>query len=177
MASLNLCSPWVMYYHEIEAFFKKDPEVRVIYDDEKHEISLYVESSTKAEALTKLLPAEQEFGNIILKINVIPANTDKAKAVRSSKSLIENALKGHPDVEKIRTFIGVYNNPLTYVVFNKKVVQYYTDDLGDYNGFRSTLYQDIAKEIFDGSQLQGVFFCTSKDEPNVSINTPLGEWP
>jgi hypothetical protein len=47
------------------------------------------------------------------------------------------------------------------VVFVPKVVQYYTDNLGDINGFRTTLYQELAKELFGESELtRGVYFCT-----------------
>ena len=47
-------------------------------------------------------------------------------------------------------------NSFTYVVFEKEVVQYWNDNLGDINGLRSTLYQDLAKEIF-ADDLQNVY--------------------
>ena len=33
MAKLGLSSPWVQYYHQAEAFFKQDKEVKVVYDN------------------------------------------------------------------------------------------------------------------------------------------------
>ena len=44
------------------------------------------------------------------------------------------------------------------MVFQNKVVQYFSDNMQDINGFTSTLYQEIAKELFgvDG----GLYFCT-----------------
>lgn len=54
-------------------------------------------------------------------------------------------------------------NSFTYVVFEKEVVQYWNDNLADYNGLTSTLYQDLAKEIFEDANLDGVYFCTDED--------------
>jgi hypothetical protein len=60
------------------------------------------------------------------------------------------------------------------VVFVPEVVQYYTDNLGDINGFRTTLYQELAKELFGDSELsRGVYFCTdiidSEDDDAADI--------
>ena len=45
-----------------------------------------------------------------------------------------------------------------YVVFKNKVVQYFNDNLMDINGFCSTLYENIARDIFE--KMDGVFYCT-----------------
>ena len=39
-------------------------------------------------------------------------------------------------------------NPLHYVVFKNRVVQYWSDNLGDINGNTSTLYENIARDVF-----------------------------
>jgi hypothetical protein len=46
----------------------------------------------------------------------------------------------------------------SHVMFEKKVVQYFDDVLCDPNNFQSTLYEDIAREVFEDSK--GVFFNT-----------------
>ena len=66
-------------------------------------------------------------------------------------------------------------NPITYVVFVNEVVQYFNDDLGDVYGQCSTLYQEIAKDVF--GETEGVFFCTDVEEPVYALGKPLGEWP
>ena len=53
---------------------------------------------------------------------------------------------------------GVFVNPIHYCVFKKEVAQYWGDNLGDPHGNVSTLYQEIAKDIFGESG--GVIFCT-----------------
>ena len=58
-------------------------------------------------------------------------------------------------VEQIDTIIM---GKITYVVFVNEVVQYFNDNLYDINGVCSTLYQEIAKEVFKESN--SVHFCT-----------------
>lgn len=180
MAKLKLSAPWIIFYKEIEAMFKFDPAVKVIYDEDKNEVKLYVEGAQKADALTQLLPTEKAFGNVVMKITVVPAN--KLKAVK--EGLYEAAFEGNSALSYVRSATGIFTNPITYVVFKKEVVQFWTDDLGDINGLRSTLYQDIAKDIF--GETQGIFFCTDDTEEinafecnnnGLVVGMPLGEWP
>ncbi len=156
-------SPWVIYYRQIEAMFKKDPEVKVEYDDDddsNYTIKLRVNNNVKAEALRKILPAKKVFGNVEVSVIVIPAN-----GVDSRVKYIEDAFKGNEAFSHMTTVSyvpGMYiSNPITYCSFKKEVVQYAADDLGSETGLTSTLYQDIAKEIFDN--MDGVFFCTDAD--------------
>ena len=53
-------------------------------------------------------------------------------------------------------------NDFNFVVFVPEVVQFYNDDLGDINGLCSTLYQDLAKDLF--GEEAGIYFCTDKVE-------------
>lgn len=170
MARIGILSPWVRFYKEIEAMFANDPEVKVIYDEEANEVKLYVDNTTKANALAQLLPYEKTFGTVKLKITVLPAN----ELGDSKISLFEDAFQGNPAFSYIKTVSGIFSSPLSYVVFKNKVVQYYNDDLGDVNGLCSTLYQDIAKNIF-GEQ-DGIFFCTDVESDFRSKKTRLGEW-
>ena len=173
MARLKLQSPWIQFYDEIEVFFEEDPEVRVIYDEYEDEIRLYVDNPQKAEALTNVLPAEKEYGNITLKVTVIPSNTDTAVGdIPRLKSDILQALSGNPIVDDFKIVTGIFANDIVYVVFRKEVVQYFNDNLGDANGNCSTLYQDIAKRIFN--EIPGVYFCTSEDDHEIAI---VPDWP
>lgn len=159
MAKLNLSSPWVIYYKEVNVFFEKDPDVKVLYDDDKNEIKLYVSDSDKAKALSELFPVEKAFGEVKLKITIIPANGASFGFRASNFPTIQAAFKNNPIVDKIETVSGLFGYDLHYVLFKKEVVQYFTDNLGDYNGYRSTLYENIARDIFGDTV--GVFFCTN----------------
>ena len=173
MARLGLSAPWTIFYRELEMMFEKDPGVRVVFDEKNKEVRLYVEKEEKASALMELLPSKKEFGSYTLMVTVIPANGVKM----TQPATYAAALDGNPALSYIKTIRGIFSNDLTYVVFKNKVVQYFNDDLGDVNGNCSTLYQEIAKDIF--VEQQGIFFCT--DVPSTagtgSLGEPLGEWP
>lgn len=156
--TVRMISPWVNFYKEIEALFGEDPDINIIFDNDNMKINLYVEKQEKAEALSQLLPDERVFGNITVKVAVIPANFQYVPTIK----LFEDAFENNPVFSYANSIEGLFSNPINYVVFKNKVVQYYNDDLGDANGVRSTLYQEIAKDVFgDGINVN---FCTDVKE-------------
>jgi len=155
MAKLCLSSPWNIYYNKINAFFMRDPEVNVIFDEENYKIKLYVSNEKKAAALSKILVSQREFGNITLDIEVIPPN---GTLKNTTKADLADAFTNNGALYDIEE-VGGFGFSAIYVIFQKEVVQYFTDDLGSYYGKASTLYEDIAREIFDVDT--GIFFCTS----------------
>lgn len=155
---VNLSSPWVIYYRKLESFFELDPDVEVILEGvEEYQpvIRLYVDNTRKADALQELLPNEKKFGNVKVPIIVIPSNNTSSKL-----DLLKVALEGNEAVVDIETVPTVFDD-ITYIIFEKEVVQYFADDLGDLHGINSTLYQDLAKEIFGESS--NIHFCTDSD--------------
>ena len=106
-----------------------------------------------------------------MKITVIPANN----ANEDKLTLISKAFEGNPAFSDIVS-TELFNKPISYVLFRKEVVQYFNDDLSDAHGICSTLYQDLAKEVFGESE--GIFFCTEVSPMDEGIvGKPLGEWP
>ena len=164
MAKLKLSPPWVLYYKKLNTLFEYDKDVLVIYDEDEMEIKLYCSDNNKSEALSLLLPNTISFGDVELKITVIPSNekTNKVKiTINSPETAIYVLFNTNNDyvesVEVIPTPFGKF----TYVIFIKEVVQYFEDNLSDFYGVKSTLCEDIAREIF--KDIDGVFFCTSID--------------
>lgn len=159
--NLALSAPWVGFSHEMEEMFGYDPEIEVVSDMSSDDpvITLYVNNAVKAEALTKLLPGKKDFGNISVKIMVKPANNED-----TAKDILWKAFAGNPVFSDIITMApgGIYTDQINYVEFINEVVQYWDDRLDDPNGYTSTLYEDIARDIFDG--IPGVCYCTATDE-------------
>lgn len=153
MQKVNLSSPWLTFVHEIYALFGEDPEIKIVFDNEECEVKLYIDNYKKAEALMQLLPTEKQFGNVTLKITVIPANPLDDSAV----SLFCRAFEGNPVLSCVKTVESVMGS-FNYAVFKNEVVQFYNDQLDDPHGNKSTLYQVIAKDVF-GPQ-DGIFYCT-----------------
>lgn len=162
MAKLKLSAPWYITVREFEALFNYDEEVHVVYDEETLTLKLYVDNADKAAALAELLPTVYEYGTKVLAVEVIPANESKCDmTIESKEFLYEMAFEGNPIFSFARS-VRLGTNTLTYVVFLKMVVQFFIDDLSDAFGNRSTLYQEIAKDIF--GEEEGVSFCTDVED-------------
>lgn len=157
MAILTKSSPWVTYYKEVDALFKKDKEVLVVFDEENIELKIYVDNQEKASAIQYLIPNEKNFGNVILKIKVIPSNGKQLRDVRTTNivDIASDAFRGNNAVFAVTDVRAVFD--LVYVIFRKEVVQYFDDNIGDINGNCSTLYEVIARDVFNDI---GIKYCT-----------------
>ena len=156
MVKVKLAAPWVTFYREVGAMFDKDEGVMVLYDEDDYSLKIYVEDADKADAISQLMPTEKVFGNITMKITVIPGN----KILKSSnENLFNRAFNGNLALSYVKTLRAPFlPNGITYVVFEDVVVQYYTDNMCDINGMTSTLYENIARNIFNA--VDGVYYCT-----------------
>lgn len=168
MATLKLSSPWVEYYRKISALFAGDPDIRIVFDEEEPKLRIYVDNDRKARAMDALVGTEKVFGNVTLKIEVIPAN-DKVELLsattgytKAEKETLAGALfQGNSAVKSIHDIENYFEGTVTYIIFEKKVVQYFDDNLGSFYGLKSTLYEDIAKDVL--SPVAGVYYCTSNE--------------
>ena len=175
---LKLAPPWITYVNMLQAIFDEDPQIafNVNTDGGKYEVVLATNNPEKAAALKWLLPEEKEFGNITLTIGV---DCDKVinKAFATAQDLFEAAFYKNPVLAYVVVPQGGMWVPFTYVVFKNCVVQFFNDNLNDPHGIVSTLYQDIAAEIFADMSFpekDGIAFCTDVEH---NLGVPLGEWP
>lgn len=155
MAELKYSSPWDIYYKRIHALFKYDPEVHVTYNEGKNEIKIMVNNGRKYDAISVLFPTEKTFGNVRVKITVIPANDNDTP---TWSDLFNDAFRGN----LIFSYASHTDNKLgafDYIVFSEPAAQYYSDNLFSLGGMTTELYQDIAKEVFDTGD-DAVIFCT-----------------
>lgn len=167
MEKMKLSPPWVGFANEMKALFDRDCEVKVVMDQEAMEIKVYVDNAAKGEALTALLPEIKVFGNVEVKITVVPSNEP---GDRYKDDLI-TAFDGNPALRYIQEEYSPLGD-FTYVVWENRVVQFFDDNLADLHGLRSTLYEEIARDVFQ--HMNGVYHCTDIGD---SLNAPLGEWP
>ena len=155
----KISPPWEMLYSEMEEMFGRDPEVHLerVYTTDEKKIVLRVDNQEKAEALETLLPPSITYGNIEVKIVVVPANLQTSNEVE----MYAKAFEGNPALERIKT-APIMGNEIIFLLFKNKVVRFFADNIGDYQGKKSMLYEDIAKEIFKFKP--GVYFCTADAE-------------
>ena len=163
MAIIKKSSPWVTYYRGVDAPFKKDKEVFVVFDEENIELKIYVNGQAKADAIRCLMPLEKEFGGVTLKIDVIPSNGSQLRGINTTNILTIacDAFLNNDAVYGVTDVRAMFD--LVYVVFRKEVVQFFDDNIGDINGNCSTLYEAIARDIFEDI---GIKYCTDCGKEN-----------
>lgn len=156
---VTISPPWLGFFRELEALFGKDPEITLRYVDEPTAVKFYVDNEAKAAALDAILPKSKNFGGKVIYVDLVLTNKAKNPSVAS---LFKTAFEGNPAFIEMIDIEGVFVNPIHYCVFAKEVVQYWNDNLSDPLGNVTTLYQDIAKDIFEESDTGGVIFCTNE---------------
>jgi hypothetical protein len=154
----KLSPPWITYYREVESLFKNDPKVKVLFDEGAMELKLFVEGSIKAMALERLMTQRVTFGNVELKITVIPENLQSAD---DDLELIKIAFDGNDALKYTKTVETLFG-PQRYAVFKKDIAQFYNDNTADLHGVTSMLYADIALDVLP--PLADVFINTDSDD-------------
>lgn len=157
---LQLQAPWQTYFGKLRAIFGDDPEIDISADegekDKKFNVSIKCSNSIKANAIKELLIPEVDFNGVVLKINV-EDTSDKSKI---NRHIIEAALTGNPHFQGIE-HVDDTSFHMDYCVMKKEVIQFYNDDLSDYNCNYNGLAEDIMNEICKPSNIS---FCTSVDD-------------
>lgn len=155
MENVKLSPPWDEYARKIAELFLQDEEIHVEYAEKENKLTIWVDNTDKYEALTKILPAEKDFGGHILSIEIVPANVKEEE--KDSRYYLKKLFRGNEAVSEIvDTKIGAAS--ITYIQFEKEVIQFWNDNLGDLHGIKSTLMEDIARDIF--GETVNVFFGT-----------------
>lgn len=167
---LKYIAPWSDFTLMTEAMFKGDPDVHVEFDCPKRMLKLYVKGDAKTDAISKIMAKEKRIGNIVIKVQVVPANgTKRGKAKKNAANpdkleVFKTALEGNSAFSQAVVKKTDFGIPMNYVVFVPKVVQFYNDERSDINGNLNTLYQTVAREIFDEDFSDDINFCTAQVE-------------
>jgi len=162
MLKLALEAPWDTFVKKVKALFENDPDIFVsdIYEPEDgltdYIFAIQVRNHEKFIALDRLLPGVKTFGNVTLGIDLFDEENTEVNAVELFKTLFD----GNPIVAEIRTRTDTAGVDWNYVLFKPEVVQFFDDDLNDYNGNWNGLAEDIAREVFE-ENAHGVNFCTA----------------
>lgn len=171
---LKVSPPWITYMHELVALFDEDPQIAFNISPDEKSVTISCNNGDKCAALAKLLPEEKKFGNVVFTINIDGPMSNRA--FTSKRELFETAFSKNPVFAyAVAPEEDNYWYPsMTYVVFKNCVVQFFNDNLNDCHGIVSTLYQDIALDLFEDVALEGVCFNTDIEQ---RVGKPLGEWP
>lgn len=157
MEKLTLSPPWETFVSELKALFGEDPEIKIVYEnDEVPAVKLYVDNTDKANALTVLLPQKVTFGNVTLAVTVVPPNTTNDDLA----DLFETAFNGNPAFCNVMSFETPVTGKVDYAVFSGQLVQFFNDDLRSPYGIETTIYEDVARDVF--KDVEGIYFCTER---------------
>lgn len=184
MNNLKIQSPWQSFQGKVKAMFEHDPFVEVsdLIDGAQggcYILPIVVKKHAKYEALVRLIPRTVTFGNIVVETQLYDTENGISSVEEISK-LFAAAFEGNPifrDVKQARDLTGTVHS---FVRFEPVVLQFFNDNLADFNGNWSGLAADIAMgELFTEYAEMGIHFCTAPmaEETGTDTGKPLGEWP
>lgn len=160
MIQLVLEAPWQTFHKEVMALFAGDPDIEVgdIYEDDKtdYAFDITVRKHDKYMAMARLIPGVKTFGNVSLGIVMYDLENEECNGASAFQTLF----RGNKCFDSVQTREDPTGCAWDYVLFAPEVVQFFDDDMTDYNGNWTGLMEDIARDVFEGND-RGVFFCTA----------------
>lgn len=176
--NLRIQSPWVLFYKEVYALFARDPQIKVLFNNDGPELKIQVKGNDeKAACLGRFFPKEKAFGNVILNCSVVGDNGEPVPDVDlPDKIAIQKVFEGNEALSFVKDVPTPFGYSILYVVFVKEVVQYYSDNMFDLYGATSTIYENLARDIFE-QPFQNADYCSFCTDAEISMGCPLGEWP
>lgn len=169
MSNLKIQSPWQSFQGKVHALFEQDPSVKVgnLIEDTKqgqYILPIEVREHKKYEALSRLIPACVYFGNIKVGIQLYDTENG-SNSVDEIADLFRTAFESNPIFRDVQTAQDPTGTTHNFVRFEPVVLQFFNDNLGDFNGNWSGLAMDIARdELFSELAESGVHFCTAPKE-------------
>ena len=173
--NLKLAAPWYTYQKKVKALFDRDPEIKVgdiiLPEDGRADylFDIEIRNHEKFLALDRVFPKCVQFGNITLAINLHDEENDAG--ADDVLALYETIFKGNSIVKDVRTAMDHMGTKHGFIRFQPEVIQFFDDDLYDYEGNWSGLAQDIAREVF-ANETRGIHFCTASLK---EAENPAGE--
>ena len=153
-----MSAPWMIHFRKLEELFCQDPNITAYYDASEPAVKLYVDSLDKAMILGNLLPDKKTFGNVTLKIQIYPPNVEDL----SRSDMFERLFAGNPVFDGMQTASLPDGSEVNHILFKKEVAQFFADNTQSPYGLISTLYENIAKDVFE-DEGEGVIFTTAID--------------
>ncbi|WP_242605377.1 group-specific protein [Fluoribacter gormanii] len=154
-AGNTLLPPWYLLQSRLSAALSADPCVHVanlMGEGRYMEIKITVCNEDKAQALASFVNRIHEFGErLVVTVKVyasdsIPVEASASSSVKESVELLTRALKGNKYFIKAGTAIRGHVES-AYAVFKPQIIQYYSDDVGDWflnsNEVAAKLFSDI----------------------------------
>lgn len=163
--NLKLSAPWEIYCRKVQALFSKDPEIAVSDITQRggtRVMTIQTCNMDKYNALMQVLPTVKYFGDAALQIDIRVPNEDEFKP--DLQNLMEDLFDGNEAVDRVVTSLDPFGSTQTYVMFKPEIVQFFNDNIRDYNGICTTVAEDLARDVLEKDAEQ-VNFCTTRLYP------------
>ena len=155
-------APWYTYQKKLKALFGRDPDIKISEvrngKGADFEFDIEVLSHAKFVALNRVLKKHVTFGSVTLAITLY--DEENSETADNKAKLFATLFEGNPILEDVRGITDDTGSKHTYVRFAPEVIQFFDDNLADYNGNWSGLAMDIAQEVFQ-TGTDAVNFCTA----------------
>lgn len=164
MLKFTLEAPWYTFRKKVNALFEQDPDITVgeIIESEDGKVNflfdIEVRNHEKFLALDRVFPKVKTFGNVTL--GIVLYDEENANGADDRVELYRTIFDGNPIVKDVREAMDHTGTRHGFVRFQPEVVQFFDDDISDFNGNWSGLAQDIAREVFE-DEMAGIHFCTA----------------
>lgn len=160
-AKFQLTQPWYGYQRKLRALFEQDPKVNVSdiaqTGEGSYAIEIQVDDGGKAAALEKLLDPSIDFGGVVVNTIIQGCDDCLVASDMDDAALMETAFAGNPLFVKVEAG-EQYPVGATYCVFAPVILQFWSDNLNDYQGKISILPADLAQDVL----LTDVLCCTDQ---------------
>lgn len=163
----KISPPWYTYQKKLKALFENDSNI-VVGDisediDNNPILEIYVNDYEKFIALDRVMPRRVVFGSVSLRIFVQSPKHDDT--IDDYEELYKTLFNGNRIVKDVKVVTDFAKSKHCFIRFQPEVVQFFNDDISDFNGNWSGLAQDIAREVFEDCPA-GVHFCTADIREN-----------
>lgn len=178
---IQLSPPQYLLFEKIKNSIGTDPSlcIKPIYEKKGiYYIDIITDFEYTAMGLATILIPEYDYGNIKVKVRVFwkcectqicPTECLKGNSLKIAKKLIETALKCNPYY--LASIDKPEDSPITVgdiiIIFRKKVIQFFSDDISDFFQYSNFVAQDIFSSILVDS-----VFC---DKVKLSYSTEVIE--
>ena len=179
---LQLSPPEYLLFEQIKSSIGTDATlcIKPIYEKEGiYYIDIITDFKCTATGLATIMIPEYDFGGIKVKVRIFwrcechhqvkPIKHPRGNKVNEGKKLIELALRCNP------YYLATIKKPKDappstgslIIIFRKKVIQYYSDDISDFFQYSNFVAQDVFKAI-----LENKIFCS---DVSISFSTEIIE--
>ena len=177
---VGLSPPWGTYFKTLKAVFEDDPDVTLpdeyTEDGANVTIDVSIADPIKYLALSQLLRTEIDYGNVTVKVNL----TCSANKTDSEYSLYKAAFTGNRRVRRFFDALDFTKTKHTYMLLENELVQFFNDDLTDYQGNANLLPKDAFTAVLNERhvlEINQVDYREDTDTEPDKTGKPLGEWP